>query len=181
MQDKSKAVLVIGAGVGGIRASDDLAESGHKVYFTDRGPGIGGTLTQVETWFPDNQCELCKLLPVFDRDECSQYCLRREFFHPKSSSSELQSFALTGEPGNFKVTLDVKSRWMDEKRCTAAALAPGFVPLKLSDEFNRGIQKRKAVYVRNPQAIPNVYSIDQCKMHQMRQMRGSLPHQSNYP
>jgi len=58
MQEKVGAVLVIGSGVGGIRSAFDLAESGFKVYLTDRGPGIGGTLYQLETWFPDNQCEL---------------------------------------------------------------------------------------------------------------------------
>jgi heterodisulfide reductase subunit A len=82
MQEKVGAVLVVGSGVGGIRSAFDLAESGFKVYLTDRSPGIGGTLYQLETWFPDNQCELCKLLPVFNRDECSQFCLRRDLSHP---------------------------------------------------------------------------------------------------
>ncbi|MDD5191406.1 MAG: FAD-dependent oxidoreductase, partial [Dehalococcoidales bacterium] len=81
MSEKTGAVLVIGAGVGGYRAALDLAESGYKVYLTDRGPGLGGALTQLDSWFPDNQCELCKLLPVFDRDDCSQVCLRRDLMH----------------------------------------------------------------------------------------------------
>ena len=62
------AALVVGAGVGGIRATFDLAESGYKVYLIDRAPGIGGTITRLNTWFPGNQCEMCKLMPVFSRD-----------------------------------------------------------------------------------------------------------------
>jgi len=161
MQDKTGAVLVIGAGVGGIRASLDIAESGYKVYLTDRDPGIGGTLTQLDSWFPDNQCELCKLLPVFNRDDCSQVCLRRDLMHPNIElipSSNLTSFS--GQPGNFKANLNIKSRWVIEERCTACGLCAEVCPAESNDEFNRTLNKRKAIYVRNPQAIPNVYTID---------------------
>ena len=82
MQKKIGAVLVVGAGVGGIRASLDLAESGFKVYLIDKSPGLGGTLYQLSHWFPDNHCGMCKLLPVFSRDECSQFCLRQDLYHP---------------------------------------------------------------------------------------------------
>ena len=82
MTKKVGAVLVIGSGVGGIRAALDLAESSFQVYLVDKSTGIGGTLAQLDKWFPDNQCELCKLLPVFNRGECSQSCLRRDLAHP---------------------------------------------------------------------------------------------------
>jgi heterodisulfide reductase subunit A len=161
MPEKVGAVLVIGAGVGGIRASFDLAESGFKVYLTDRNPGIGGTLTQLETWFPDNQCELCKLLPVFSRDECSQFCLRRDLMHPNIELISNSSIAnLTGQAGNFKATLKVTARGVVEERCTACGLCAEVCPVQVDDEFNRSLQKRKAIFVRNPQAIPNVYAID---------------------
>jgi len=161
MQEKVGAVLVIGGGVGGIRTAFDLAESGFKVYLTDRSPSIGGTLYQLETWFPDNQCELCKLLPVFNRDECSQFCLRRDLSHPNIELIPNSSVTkLTGEPGNFKATLNIKSRWVIEEKCTACGLCAGVCPVEVDDEFNRGLQKRKAIYVRNPQSVPNVYSID---------------------
>ena len=65
MQDKVGAVLVVGAGVGGLRAALDMAESGFRAYLVDSNPGIGGTAPQLDKWFPDNGCELCKLLPVF--------------------------------------------------------------------------------------------------------------------
>jgi len=161
MQEKTGAVLVIGAGVGGIRAALDLAESGYAVYLTDRSPGIGGTLTQLDSWFPDNQCELCKLLPVFDRDDCSQVCLRRDLMHPNIELIPNASLAaFEGYPGSFKATLKVKSRWVKEERCTACGLCAAVCPVEKTDEFNRILQKRKAIYVRNPQAIPNVYTID---------------------
>ncbi len=161
MPEKVGAVLVIGAGVGGIRAAFDLAESGFRVYLVDRSPSIGGTLAQLDKWFPDNQCEMCKLLPVFSRDECSQFCLRRDISHPNIeliANTEIEK--MEGETGNFKVSLGTESRWVKSDRCTGCGLCVGVCPVEVPDEFNEGLQNRKAIYVRNPQAIPNVYSID---------------------
>ena len=161
MPDKVGSVLVIGAGVGGIRAAFDLAESGFKVYLVDRSPGLGGTIAQLDKWFPDNQCEMCKLLPVFSRDECSQFCLRRDIAHPNIElipKTEVEK--LEGKAGNFEVSLKTESRWVKSDRCTACGLCVEVCPVEVPDEFNEGLQTRKAVYVRNPQAIPNVYTID---------------------
>ena len=38
------AVLVVGAGIGGMQASLDLAQAGFKVYLVDKGPAIGGVM-----------------------------------------------------------------------------------------------------------------------------------------
>lgn len=161
MPEKVGAVLVVGAGVGGIRAALDLAESGFRVYLVDRSPGIGGTLSQLDEWFPDNHCELCKLLPVFSRDECSQFCLRRDLAHPNIElipNAKIEKVG--GEAGNFEVSLKIESRWVQSDRCTGCGLCVEVCPIEVPDEFNEGLQNRKAIYVRNPQAIPNVYNID---------------------
>lgn len=161
MPDKVGAVLVAGAGVGGIRASFDLAESGYKVYLVDKSPSTGGALIRLDKWFPDNQCELCKLLPVFSRDECSQFCLRRDIAHPNIELMPSTSIEkLTGKAGDFKVSLETASRWVKSERCTGCGLCVDVCPVEVPDEFNEGLQTRKAVYVRSPQAIPNVYTID---------------------
>lgn len=161
MPKKVGAVLVVGAGVGGIRAALDLAESGFRVYLVDSSPSIGGTLLQLDEWFPDNQCELCKLLPVFSRDECSQFCLRRDLAHPNIElipNAKIEK--VEGEAGNFEVSIKIKSRWVQPDRCTGCGLCAEVCPVEVSDEFNEGLQNRKAIYIRTPQAIPNVYTID---------------------
>ncbi|MFC1916904.1 FAD-dependent oxidoreductase [Chloroflexota bacterium] len=161
MPEKVGAVLVIGAGVGGIRAALDLAESGFLVYLVDGSPSIGGTLSQLEKWFPDNQCEMCKLLPVFSRDECSQFCLRRDIAHPNIElipNTKVEK--VEGQAGSFEVSLKTESRWVRSDRCTGCGLCVEVCPVEVPDEFNEGLQNRKAIYARNPQAIPNVYTVD---------------------
>jgi heterodisulfide reductase subunit A len=161
MQDKVGAVLVIGAGVSGIRSALDLAESGFRTYLVDTSPGIGGTVPQLDKWFPDNQCELCKLLPVFSRDECSQYCLRRDLAHPNIEilpNTIVEK--VTGEAGKFSVSVKTLSRWVKTERCTACGLCAEVCPVEVPDEYNDSLQNRKAIYVQSPQAIPNFYCID---------------------
>ncbi len=161
MPDRVGAVLVLGAGVAGLRAALDLAESGFKAYLVDTRPGIGGTVPQLDKWFPDNGCELCKLLPVFSRDECTQLCLRREMAHPNIELLPYSSLTgLTGEAGNFKATIRLMSRWVKTERCTGCGLCAEVCPVEVPDEWNDGLTMRKAAYVRHPQAIPNFYAID---------------------
>ena len=59
----SNTVLVIGGGVGGIKAALDLAESGRDVVIIDKAFSIGGLMTQLDRTFPTNNCDLCTLSP----------------------------------------------------------------------------------------------------------------------
>lgn len=53
-----KGVLVIGAGVAGMQAALDLANSQLKVYLVERGPAIGGRMAQLDKCFPSNDCAI---------------------------------------------------------------------------------------------------------------------------
>ena len=50
MEQVTGDVLVVGAGVAGIRAALDLAETGYQVLLTDTSPAIGGILG---LWVPE--------------------------------------------------------------------------------------------------------------------------------
>ncbi|MCK4472549.1 MAG: FAD-dependent oxidoreductase, partial [Anaerolineae bacterium] len=62
-KDKVGSVLVVGAGIGGMQASLDLAETGFKVYLLDGKPAIGGVMAQLDKTFPTNDCAMCILSP----------------------------------------------------------------------------------------------------------------------
>ncbi|MCS7366743.1 MAG: FAD-dependent oxidoreductase, partial [archaeon YNP-WB-062] len=56
-------VMVIGAGIAGIQAALDLADSGCKVYLVEKEPTIGGRMAQLSYTFPTDDCSLCILSP----------------------------------------------------------------------------------------------------------------------
>ncbi len=55
---KIGAVLVIGAGISGMQASLDLANSGYYVYLVDESPTVGGLMSQLDKTFPTNDCAM---------------------------------------------------------------------------------------------------------------------------
>jgi heterodisulfide reductase subunit A len=55
--------LVIGAGIAGIQASLDIANSGYPVALVDRQPSIGGHMAQLSETFPTLDCSQCIMTP----------------------------------------------------------------------------------------------------------------------
>jgi heterodisulfide reductase subunit A len=56
--DKSGSVMVVGAGIAGMQASLDLANSNYKVYLVDKSPTIGGMMSRLDKTFPTNDCAM---------------------------------------------------------------------------------------------------------------------------
>jgi heterodisulfide reductase subunit A-like polyferredoxin len=54
----SGSVMVVGAGIAGMQASIDLAESGYYVYLVEKSPAIGGVMSQLDKTFPTNDCAM---------------------------------------------------------------------------------------------------------------------------
>jgi heterodisulfide reductase subunit A len=160
-KETEPAALVIGAGVGGMRAALDIAESGHRVYLLDRSPRVGGTASQLDKWFPTDDCSLCKLLPPLYTRDAGEFCLRRTLIHPNIeilTSSELAR--VEGEAGDFTVTVVRSPQLIDRAKCIGCDKCVEVCPVEVADEFNEGLVKRKAVYLSHPNAVPNNYVID---------------------
>jgi len=149
--EKTGAVLVIGAGVSGMQASLDLAESGFKVYMVEKTPTIGGRMAQLDKTFPTNDCAMCTLAPKMV--EVSK--------HPNINLlmySEVVS--IKGEEGNFEITIKRHPRYISEEKCNGCGLCAEVCPIKIPNEFDEGIGVRKAVYAPFPQTVPLIYTID---------------------
>lgn len=52
----TRRVLVIGAGIAGMQAALDVADSGYEVVLLDREPTIGGKMVQLDKTFPTLDC-----------------------------------------------------------------------------------------------------------------------------
>jgi len=149
--NKVGAVMVLGAGISGIQAALDLANSGFKVYLVDKAPAIGGKMAQLDKTFPTNDCSMCILSPKFI--ECER--------NPNISMisyAELDS--VEGEAGKFKVTLVKKPRYVDEELCKGCPTCVEYCPVKIPDAYNENLNLARCIYIPFPQAVPNVAVID---------------------
>jgi heterodisulfide reductase subunit A-like polyferredoxin len=150
MTEKIGAVLVVGGGIAGVQASLDLAESGYYVYLLESSPAIGGVMSQLDKTFPTNDCSMCILSPKLV--EAGRH-LNIEII----PNSELLS--LKGEPGRFKAEIRKRPRYVDPRKCTSCGDCAKVCPVTLPNEFNKGLDRRKAVYVPYPQAVPNAFLV----------------------
>lgn len=145
------SVAVIGGGIAGVQSSLDLANSGFKVYLIESKPSIGGVMAQLDKTFPTLDCSACILSPKLV--EASR--------HP---NIELLTYSevcgLSGEAGNFTLTVNKKSRYVDADKCVGCGDCIAKCPKKVDDEFEEGLVKRKAVYFQFSQAIPKIVTID---------------------
>ncbi len=67
---------------------------------------------------------------------------------------------VAGESGNFSVTVKTHPRYIDQDKCIACGVCAEKCPKKVPDEFNMGLSKRKAAYIKYGQAVPLKYAID---------------------
>ena len=145
------AVLVVGGGIGGMQASLDLAESGLKVYMVEAADSIGGKMAQLDKTFPTNDCAMCTISPKLV--ECGRH-LNIEII----TGANVEK--LDGEAGNFVATVRQKARYVDLDKCTGCGECALHCPVKVPDQFNLGMNDRRAIYKLYPQAVPNAFAID---------------------
>jgi heterodisulfide reductase subunit A-like polyferredoxin len=146
MSEKVGAVMVVGGGIAGMQASLDLADSGYYVYLVEESSSIGGHMAQLDKTFPTNDCSMCIISPKLV--EVSKH-LNIEII-PNSKIKKID-----GEAGNFKVALNMHSRFVDLEKCNACGDCIEKCPVHLLNEFDEGLGTRTAIHKQYPQAIPD--------------------------
>ncbi len=149
--DQVGAVLVVGAGIGGMQAALDLANAGFKAFLLERQPAIGGAMAQLDKTFPTNDCAMCTLAPrlveVGRHEDIELITL-----------GELES--IEGGPGSFTARIRKHPRYVDLEKCTGCGDCEEACPVSVINEFDSGLAERKAIYRPYAQAFPNAFAID---------------------
>ena len=147
-----KRALVIGGGIAGIQTALDIAEAGFDVDIVETKPTIGGKMTQIDKTFPTLDCAACILTPKMVD------CAQNEKIHIYAYS---EVTAVKGFVGNFTATIKKKARYVDTTKCTGCGLCTEKCPVKnVPNEFNLGMNNRRAIYIPFAQAVPKVATID---------------------
>ncbi|MEM4729973.1 MAG: FAD-dependent oxidoreductase [Thermoplasmata archaeon] len=159
-QEPAESVLVVGGGVAGITAALNLADAGARVYLVDDAPSIGGLMARLDKTFPTNDCSICIEAPMM-------YSVAR---HPNIAlltGTEIRR--VEGAAPRFRVRLVQRPRFVDAEKCKGCGKCAEACPVSVPDELDGPIGgKRKLISIPFPQAVPNVYVVDDrcryCKM-----------------
>ncbi len=148
----TKRALVIGGGIAGIQTALDIADAGFEVDIVEKKPTIGGKMAQLDKTFPTLDCAACILTPKMV--DVAQHDKIRIFAY-----SEVED--VSGFVGNFTVTIKKKARFVNPDVCTGCGICTEKCPQKkVPNEFNLGMDNRRAIYIPFAQAVPKVATID---------------------
>ena len=148
----TKRAWVIGGGIAGIQTALDIADAGFPVDIVETKPTIGGKMAQLDKTFPTLDCAACILTPKMV--DVAQNDKIRIFSY--SEVTEVGGFV-----GNFEVTIKKRARFVKEDICTGCGACTEKCPMKkVPNEFNLGMDERRAIYIPFAQAVPKVATID---------------------
>jgi len=136
------AALVVGAGIAGIQAALDIADSGRTVYLVEKQPSIGGHMALFDKTFPTLDCAACILTPK----------MVQVGKHPNirlMTSSEVEK--VEGFVGNFRVKVRHNATYVDHTKCTGCGLCWESCPARTIPDA-RVIRKGKLVIGRTKAA-----------------------------
>ena len=146
----TKAALVIGAGIAGLRSSNDLAELGIPVILVEKNSTIGGHMTQLNKTFPTMECPQCSISPL--TNGVANHPLIELY-----TNAQIKS--IDGSLGNFEVEIEIKPRYVKDN-CTSCGECSLHCPVEVPSEWDKGMSMRNAIYKAYPQAIPATFVRD---------------------
>lgn len=160
---KPAAALIVGGGVGGMRAALDIADAGLKAYLIEKNPCLGGRVAQLGFMFPQHDCVLCRGTPDHGYG-CTRPSISPVYLpHNRHPNIEVLTnthlLAVEGEAGDFTVSLRQEPRYVNAERCINCGRCAQVCPVEVTDIYQAGLTRRKAAYKVAARAIPDAYCI----------------------
>jgi heterodisulfide reductase subunit A len=158
------ATLVVGGGIGGMRAALDLADAGLKVYLVEQTPCLGGRVAQLGFMFPQHDCVLCRGTADHGYG-CTRPSISPAYIqHNQHPNIEILTntniLEVEGQAGDFTVSLRQEPRYVNIDRCTSCGKCAEVCPVELPNSYQLGMTNRKAAYKVAARATPDAYVID---------------------
>src|SRR4030042_1956588 len=115
------SAMVIGGGIGGMRAALDLADAGLKVFLIEHTPCLGGRVAQLGFMFPQHDCVLCRGTSDHGYG-CTRPSISPVYIqhnqHPNIEIlTDTRVVAVAGQAGDFTVSLRQEPRYVDVNKC----------------------------------------------------------------
>jgi len=152
MSDKSisSGLVVVGAGIAGITAAVEAAETGVNVILIEKNPYIGGRVSQFNEYFP-------KLCPPACGLEINTRRLRTNPLIKTYTLAEVSD--VTESNGKYKVKVKLAPRFVNNL-CTVCGDCVKVCPEKRKNEFNYNMDETTSIYIPFENAYPQQYLID---------------------
>ncbi len=157
--DKSKSVIVIGAGISGLQAAIELADCGIDVKLIEKKGFAGGNVQKLYKVFPTDDCAFCTVSTNLKPG------IRKCFYragitkHPHIqliTNCEVKN--IEGSIGNFKVTVRQHPRYVSFD-CTRCGKCEEVCPVQIKPNKWNEIP-RKAINLPARMCIPQTYIIE---------------------
>jgi heterodisulfide reductase subunit A len=164
IQPKPAAAMVVGGGIGGMRAALDLADAGLKVYLVEQTPCLGGRVAQLGYMFPQHDCVLCRGTSDHGYG-CTRPSISPAYIaqnqHPNISIlTQTHVTDIAGQAGDFTVSLRQEPTYIDAARCINCGYCSEACPVELPDQYQQGMTVHKAAYKVAARAAPDTYIIE---------------------
>ncbi|MFH1049555.1 MAG: FAD-dependent oxidoreductase [bacterium] len=160
-------ILVVGAGIAGISAALEAAETGYSVVLLEKRPYIGGRVAQLNQYFP-------KMCPPTCGLEINTRRIKDNPLIKLYTLADLKS--VEGKAGDYNVTVNVKPRYIkDDVSDEELEICAKNCPVEIPDEFNYGLNKTKAINLPSNNVFPMkyVFQKDGLSEEQVKQVKSA--------
>jgi heterodisulfide reductase subunit A len=135
--ESTPAVMVVGAGIAGLRAAIDLASAGITVHLIEKEPFLGGRVPQLSQVYPRGESG-----PEIVRKLVDEALSKQNI--AVHTNSEIDS--VEGYVGNLEVKINSKPRYF-KAPCPGIGSVAKLAKQELPNEFDYGLTKRGGVIV----------------------------------